>query len=556
MMNKNEYLAALKEALKDTDKEIMDEIVADYEEHFQAGMENGKSEEQICEELGSIEDLVKEIKEVYGTGQTKKQENKSQQEEKTKKESFHFKFDKFSFDNINGDTIGDAINSALNCAGEAISEIDVKAIGRSVKSALDQAAFAMGNFADSCMKGADQEYSSYNARKANGTSENVTKTYGADGQESTTVDKEDTEESVQEESKQTEEPKGENNRPLNLVIDGISADIIVKKAETDQLLLQYVNNGNERQKQLFEFYSYREGDTVYAGIRRVGRSVFMMSAMAKTLSIYVEIPDNMKLVQLKTANSDIEVTNCLADIIAMNSASGNLRIKDTKTKECQLKTASGSVNLSNVVSDKLKAQSLSGNVTVDDTEAKNGFIKSSSGHVKGNHIHVDIMNCTALSGAMCLNHVTTGECKIRNTGGNVEINELQMRNMDVSTVSGELKLSKVAGEGLSASSTSGDVCLDVDVKQCYAGTKSGDVDVQVNGDILLEAENTSGNVNVHLKNNGNGYCVNSHMTSGRMYVDYGEEHSRNLKSGTYVYGNQGSEMTLSTVSGDIYIKEV
>lgn len=552
-MNKIEYLAALKEALKDTDKEIMDEIIADYEEHFQAGIENGKSEEQICEELGSIEDLVKEIKEVYSTEQNTKQEDKSQQEEQTKKESFHFKFDNFSFDNINGDTIGDAINSALNSAGEAISEIDVKAIGRSFKSAMDQAAYTMGNFADSFMKGAEQEHNSFNTRKAKGTSENVTKTYGADGQETMTVDKDET---VQEENEQTAEPKQESNRPVNLIIDGISADIIVKKSETDQLKLQYVNKGNERQKQIFEFYSYREGDTVYAGIRRVGRSVFMMNGISKTLTIYVELPDNMKLVQLKTANSDIEVTNCLTETIAMNSASGNLTIQDTKVKECQLKTASGSVNLSNVVSDKIKAQSLSGNVTVDDTEAKNGFIKSSSGHVKGNHMKVDIMKCDALSGTICLEHVNAGECKIRNTGGKVVINEFQMRNMDVSSVSGELKLSKIAGEGLRASSTSGDVCLDAAVKRCYAGTKSGDVDVQVNGDILLEAENTSGNVNVHLKNEGNGYCVNSHMVSGRLYVDYGEEHSRNLKTGTYVYGNQGSELTLSTVSGDIYIKEV
>ena len=46
-MNKVEYLEALKEALKDTDKDVMDEILSDYEEHFQVGMENGKTEEEI-----------------------------------------------------------------------------------------------------------------------------------------------------------------------------------------------------------------------------------------------------------------------------------------------------------------------------------------------------------------------------------------------------------------------------------------------------------------------------------------------------------------------------
>ena len=72
-MNKIEYLNALKDALRNVDIQIMEEIVADYEEHFQVGLENGKSEEQICEELGSIEDLVKEINEIYQPDSQKSQ---------------------------------------------------------------------------------------------------------------------------------------------------------------------------------------------------------------------------------------------------------------------------------------------------------------------------------------------------------------------------------------------------------------------------------------------------------------------------------------------------
>jgi len=41
-MNKIEYLNALKEALKNIDISVMEEIVSDYEEHFQVGKENGK----------------------------------------------------------------------------------------------------------------------------------------------------------------------------------------------------------------------------------------------------------------------------------------------------------------------------------------------------------------------------------------------------------------------------------------------------------------------------------------------------------------------------------
>ena len=84
-MNKNEYLSALKEALKDTDESILEEIVSDYEEHFQIGMEYGKSEEQICKELGSIEDLAQEIKEVYNADS--KEDKKTEEEQSDTKNS-------------------------------------------------------------------------------------------------------------------------------------------------------------------------------------------------------------------------------------------------------------------------------------------------------------------------------------------------------------------------------------------------------------------------------------------------------------------------------------
>ena len=64
-MNKTEYLKELKESLKDIDESVMGEIVSDYEEHFRIGRENGKGEDQICKGLGSIDDLVQEIREAY-----------------------------------------------------------------------------------------------------------------------------------------------------------------------------------------------------------------------------------------------------------------------------------------------------------------------------------------------------------------------------------------------------------------------------------------------------------------------------------------------------------
>lgn len=52
-MTKNEFLQALYNHLSPLTPTERDEIIADFEEHFSAGLERGKSEEQICEELGN-----------------------------------------------------------------------------------------------------------------------------------------------------------------------------------------------------------------------------------------------------------------------------------------------------------------------------------------------------------------------------------------------------------------------------------------------------------------------------------------------------------------------
>lgn len=52
-MTKTEFLQELYNHLSSLSPAERDDILADFEEHFQAGAERGKSEEQICAELGN-----------------------------------------------------------------------------------------------------------------------------------------------------------------------------------------------------------------------------------------------------------------------------------------------------------------------------------------------------------------------------------------------------------------------------------------------------------------------------------------------------------------------
>jgi len=60
-MNKLEYLSALEKALKNYPSNYRDDITSVIEEHFEYGISNGKSEEEIASQLGPIDDLIEPI---------------------------------------------------------------------------------------------------------------------------------------------------------------------------------------------------------------------------------------------------------------------------------------------------------------------------------------------------------------------------------------------------------------------------------------------------------------------------------------------------------------
>jgi uncharacterized membrane protein len=61
-----EYLHTLKVRLSGyVSREDLDDILADYAEHFSIGKSEGRSEEELCRSLGSPDDVAKEIRATY-----------------------------------------------------------------------------------------------------------------------------------------------------------------------------------------------------------------------------------------------------------------------------------------------------------------------------------------------------------------------------------------------------------------------------------------------------------------------------------------------------------
>ena len=62
-MTKLEYMKKLQEKLEKFGKELQEEILEDYRQHFAEGENEGKSEEEIIDELGNIEEMIRELSE-------------------------------------------------------------------------------------------------------------------------------------------------------------------------------------------------------------------------------------------------------------------------------------------------------------------------------------------------------------------------------------------------------------------------------------------------------------------------------------------------------------
>lgn len=58
-MNKKEYMEKLEYGLSSMSYKDVKDILSEIEEHFNVGISNGKTEEEICRDLGSADDLAK-----------------------------------------------------------------------------------------------------------------------------------------------------------------------------------------------------------------------------------------------------------------------------------------------------------------------------------------------------------------------------------------------------------------------------------------------------------------------------------------------------------------
>ena len=337
-MNKQEYMDKLKEALKSFDEEVRNEIVADYEEHFDMGLASGKTEEEVIAELGSIEELVKELKEL--NGETKKG---------------------FSLDdiNINGEDVVNAINDvAKGFAGflGSLAGTITKGAGKMSESVSDGAE----SFADS-FKSNFESVSDKVINKTNELAKEVAESYkAARGEEAGR-------EATKEETVSETEDLASGNAE-SIVVEADCAEIEVGESDSDKIEVKYTNFGSPNQKLAFRFESYTQNGVFYAKVKRqFSTTNFFKSLSCPRILLEVKLPKGMKKVEINTASGKIDCKYVESDFLKVHNVSGSIDINDTKVNNLECGNVSGCISIEATEAKYVSANSVSGKTNLTGT---------------------------------------------------------------------------------------------------------------------------------------------------------------------------------------------
>ncbi|WP_167957792.1 DUF4097 family beta strand repeat-containing protein [Anaerosporobacter faecicola] len=387
-MNKERYLSEIKKALVDAsvDQGIIEEVISDYEEHFRMGMKNGKIEEEICEELGSIEEIVAEIRGMEG--------NNKPNEKKEEKYSL--------------------------VAEELQNEQKQQEAGNT----------SMGN------------------------------------------------------------------APFTKVqVEGVCADVQVFHGPEFQV--NYMNNGSEKDKLAYQFYHYQEGDTMYVGVKENFTKMLFRIFHTTNIRLDIQMPDFVEDLKVKLVSGDCRLEGVQLQKLAVNTASGDITMN-------QVSAIDGEIHSS------------SGDLRVDSSRISHLYAKSSSGDVTAMYVTGNVLRCNSSSGDLGID------------GGTID-------RIEAHTSSGDVKCSALA-------------------KDYFMKSVSGDVVIHMMGDGQATFESVSGDVEILLNNQKNGFILNANTVSGDVNLNYGGMYQSDCKSGHYTFGNQGATINAKTVSGDIDLK--
>ena len=421
-MKKDEFFAQLRNAFAGMDEELIMDILSDYENHFKEGMENGKSEEEICDELGNVEEIRQAFLDENPAAMTINVNsfvsNDSGAANKQSDSNIVFPINRVTDTNntddanfnSNSDTVGnsdiyDRFYPGIKRVNAQLTDADIE-IKKS--STNDVELSVTGGLAD------DMEALKETLR--------VSASVG-------TL-------SIQQEKKAGISVSYAASCLFGLKVGKYSAGIVIHVAVPEQ----------------FEKIKVKSisGDIV---ANDISSGSFLVEAVSGDISVDQL---NTKQCELNSKSGDIKTNNSSAKTLLIHTGSGDVGVEDCQADELFASSISGDVNVIACKADKMDVVSISGDIKAEFDKSAQCRAKSTSGDCKvtiGNQVDAVVSS-------------TSGDVNVRYIGEIGLEMALSSTSGDVSAVCGEInskgkkKVQERFGEPdskLKASTISGDI---------------------------------------------------------------------------------------------------
>lgn len=416
----------LANALKAYDEDFALDIIGDYRRHFDEAAADGRSEESVCEELGSVEDFIRDIPEEFKKSSFKEDIDKEDTDkEDTEKENTDKKDADYTDDlgKLASD-LGKLVNEAGKMAGKA-----GKAAGKAAIKAAKSADSAISRFSEvisDTINEAIGNKTGDTADEEKETDEEDMYSEGAAGE----AQFEDIESFAE-----NEEAESEEANPLVVCsytgIKGLKMSVVEAHAELTQADTDAVTITLSRPLTKKEKMYMSPVVTIEDGILKVKQEnrnktfSFIYNVGNKPLIYYVNVPAKFEKINISTVSGSINVQSEIqTDSLKLSSVSGSIKTEyELHAEKLKLNTVSGTVNVA--------AQ----------LYAKKQDISSVSGSIKA-VVAGESFCADTVSGSVRLSIAGPCDGKVSTVSGSIVIKLLSDIGIDIksSGMSGSMKL--------------------------------------------------------------------------------------------------------------------
>lgn len=419
-MTKQEYMNQLKEKLNVFDNKLAQEILDDYEGHFRDGKANGRSEEEICEELGNIDEMVEELKQLY--------------EPKHKQEN--------SFNSTVNEVVNDAINIASNIAGT---------IMKGIKSGIDA-----GKKTVYTERPKDDVV---DAERTKETAEDCRRVVIEAGCADVNI-------------KRSED----SGFHLEYINHGSMKDKMIYHFYGEQKGDTYYGRvvKEEGKSSLFQKVISPEIEI------NITIPDNFECAEIHTASGDIKVEElKIKEARLYSASGDVTSKNMDCARYLLESTSGDIVINTAKGTALTVNAKSGDIMLESCLFETAEIRSSSGDIRGKEIHILNYEANTASGDIRFEKLTTDMIHVSSKSGDIELQESTTKESRAESVSGDVKIENTVSEKINISSVSGDAVI-KARANNYQAQSTSGDVIIEAEGNMTGSfQTVSGDIDIAI-----------------------------------------------------------------------------